>query len=311
MELLILCAGAGEKSWDGAKSDRPLRTKGKRQAQKIGAWMGRMGVCPDIVLTSLDLRARVTAQKALKSAGWTARAIQKSPELSAGTLPDFPDARKILLVGSSTEMRCLLDELGLTAEPELRAGVLLHLTRNKGRISLVTRVDPQDLPNHFPYPAPDGPEQRERPAYYYTQSAVIPYRRTNKGTEILITGSSSGRHWVVPKGIVEPGLSPAASAMTEAREEAGVEGRVETPALGTFSYEKWGASCQVEVFAMEVTNILPDVAWEENHRNRKWVSVFDAASLLQHPAFRKMAMEIQAALDCNQVDGTQSSKHPK
>ena len=292
MELLTLCAGAADKSWHGAKSERPIRTKGKRQAQKVGAWMGQHGLCPDLTLTSADLRARVTAQKALKAAGWAAQDIRESPELSAGNLPDLPDTKTILLVATSAEMRHLAGGLDLVPDPELKPGVLLHLTQQNGRNTLVARVDPHDLPDLFPYPSPDGPERRDRPAYYYTQSAVIPYRETENGKEILIVGSSGGRHWVVPKGIVEPGLTPAASAMTEAREEAGVKGTVGPAPIGRFSYEKWGATCQVEVYAMEVTDILADDMWEESHRNRKWVSQAEAAMLLKQPAFRTLVTEI-------------------
>lgn len=290
MELLILCAGAADKSWTGEKSRRPLRSKGKRQAQKIGAWMGRKGLHPDAVLTSSDLRARVTAEKALKAAGWTARNIQGSNALASGSLPDLPAAGRVLIVAPASNVRSLMDQFGLA--PDLAPGALIRLSHQQDRTCLIARVDPQDLPDLFPYPAPDGPDRRERPAYYYTQSAVIPYRLTSEGKEILIVGSSSGRHWVVPKGIVEPGLSPAASATVEAREEAGVEGRVDDGPLGTFSYEKWGATCQVEVFAMEVTRVLSDEEWEEKHRTRKWVSPTEAAALLHQPEFRTMVLEI-------------------
>lgn len=291
MELLILCAGATDKSWTGAKSDRPLRTKGKRQAQKIGAWMGQKGLCPDIVLVASGSRARVTAEKALKAAGWTARNIHQSTKPSVGTLPAPSDDRRVLLVAPSGDIRSLVGRLGL--DLELSPGVLLQLSYNPGQTSLIIRVDPKNLPNQFPYPAPDGPERRERPAYYYTQSAVVPYRKTDQGTQILIVGSSSGRHWVVPKGIVEPGLSPVASAMAEAREEAGVQGRIRKTPLGTISCEKWGATCQITVFAMEVTHILPEHKWEESHRKRKWVSPADAASLLHQVAFQAMVWEIE------------------
>lgn len=290
MELLILCAGSADKSWAGLKSQRPLRTKGKRQAQKIGAWMGQEDLRPDIVLTTLDLRARVSAEKALKAAGWTARNIQQSAALSEGSLPELPNAGRVLLVAPPGKVRILAKGLGL--DVEVAASVLIQLLYNRGRASLTARVDPRGLPDLFPYPAPNGSERRERPAYYYTQSAVIPYRLTAKGKKIMIVGSSSGRHWVVPKGIVEPGLGPAASAAVEAREEAGVEGRIAPEPIGAFSYEKWGATCQVEVFAMEVTQVLADEEWEEKHRTRRWVSPAEAATLLHQPAFQPMILNL-------------------
>lgn len=288
MELLILCAGAGVKDWGGAKSDRPLRTKGKRQAQKIGAWLGKERLRPDLVLVSDSLRARVSAEKALKAAGWSAGNIQCSEALSGGRLPDLPESGTALLVAPSSAVRQMALELGCALETA--PGVLFRLQNR----SLISGIDPRDLPNLFPYPAPDGPTCRERPAYYYSQSAVIPYRRTAEGLEILMVGSSSGRHLVVPKGIVEPGLSPAASARVEAREEAGVEGRLGKAQLGTYSYEKWGATCQVIVFGMEVTRVLPETEWEEGHRTRKWVSPSVAALRLHQPALGAMIAKIEA-----------------
>ncbi|WP_289035160.1 NUDIX domain-containing protein [uncultured Roseibium sp.] len=292
MELLILCAGSGAKDWGGAKSDRPLRTRGKRQVQKIGAWLGKERLRPDLVLVSDNLRARVSAEKALKAAGWTAGKIQCSEVLSGGRLPDLPARGTALLVAPSSAVRQLALELGCALEAE--PGVLFQLTLGPRDHSLIKRIDAFYLPDLFPYPAPDGPACRERPAYYYCQSAVIPYRRTTAGLEILVVGSSSGRHLVVPKGIVEPGLSPAASALVEAREEAGVEGHVGKMQLGTYSYEKWGATCQVIVFGMEVTRVLPDTEWEEGHRTRKWVSPSVAALRLNQPALGAMIAKIEA-----------------
>lgn len=290
MELLILCAGAGDKHFEGKALDRPLRTKGKRQAQKIGAFLGRERLRPEIVLVAPGERSKTTAQKALKAAGWTARNIEKIGDLSPETLKTLPMDRRVLVVAPSGAVETLANRLWIDADPA--PGVLLQLSFHPELTRLVASTDPNDLPDLFPYPSPDGPERRERPAYYYTQSAVIPFRRTARGTEIMITGSSSGRHWVVPKGIVEPGLGPAASAEVEAREEAGVEGVVREAPLGQFTYEKWGATCEVTVFAMEVTREIPDADWEESHRHRKWVPVADAAALLHLPAFQKMVREV-------------------
>jgi len=298
MELMILCAGAGAKDWHGPRETRPMRTKGKRQAQKIGAFIGRERLCPDKILTDGSLRAVSSVQKALKAAGRTARGIETSDDLGKGTIPDLARRGRTLLVALPGTVRKLL--AGLPADPPLSAGragdigpgTLLRLTFEPGRVRLIERVDAGALPDLFPYPALDGADRRERPAYYYRQSAVIPFRKSPGGTEILIVGSSSGRHWTVPKGIVEPGLSPAASARIEAREEAGIEGRIRREPIGSYAYGKWGATCDVTVFAMAVTRVLEGADWEERHRRRRWVSPDEAAELLVQPGLKELVVKV-------------------
>ena len=290
LELLLLCAGAGAKDWDGAKRRRPLRTKGKRQAQKVGAWMGQNGLRPLKTLTTTDERATATAQKALKAGGWSAQGVVQSTDLTKGVMPTVVDEDRVWLVAPKKTVADLLSSLGV--HESLSPGVLVRLEETPTGPEIRQVIDPQDLPDLFPYFGPDGPERRERPAYYYTQSAVIPFRRTPQGKEVLITGSSSGRHWVVPKGIVDPGLSPAESAGVEAREEAGVEGKISDNRLGTFTYEKWGATCRVEVYAMEVSHILPMDVWEESHRQRTWVAAETAAAMLYQKAFGPLIAQL-------------------
>lgn len=290
MELMILCAGAGAKPWVGPETERPLRTKGKRQAQKVGAWLGQHRRRPDFIVTDHSARAKATAEKALKAAGWTARGVTASADLSSGKLPDFQGSQRPLLVVRPDIMPLLLKHLTHQIDPT--PGMLCCLELHRSDAGRPEVILPKDLPDLFPFPAPDGPDLRPRPAYYYRQSAVIPFRRTAAGIEILIVGSSSGRHWTVPKGIVEPGLSPAASARIEAREEAGVEGTVGRTPLGNFTYPKWGAACDVTVYPMLVRKVLDTPGWEESHRARQWVSAPDSINLLKQTAFAVLAAKI-------------------
>ncbi len=129
----------------------------------------------------------------------------------------------------------------------------------------------------------------------YRQSAVVPYRSVGGQLEILLITSRKGNRWVIPKGIVEPGLSPAASAAKEAREEAGVEGRVSPVSLGAYRYVKWGGICRVEVFALCVTRELE--TWEEDHiRRRLWQTPDKAAKLVREPDLRHILREMPKGL---------------
>ena len=160
------------------------------------------------------------------------------------------------------------------------------------RLDAITR--PGTLPKKFPYPAPDGKELRDRPAYYYTQSSVIPYRVRDGKAEILVIASSKKHHLVVPKGIKDPGLSPRESAAKEALEEAGIEGEVAETALGSYTCEKWGATCTVTVYPMKVTRFIAEEDWEESHRGREWVSPERAAKELKQRELAPLVNKLEA-----------------
>jgi phosphohistidine phosphatase len=292
-ELLILRHGKSD--WEAGTDDfhRPLKDRGKRGAQRAGIWLLLQGLQPDYVVSSPAERACVTAEKACKAMGMNARTIrleQKIYEATPGellqVLAGCPEsAHRVMLVGHNPGLEELLVYLARESIPYPADGKLLPtatLARlampdswqglHAGSARLVSITRPSELPKKFPFPFPDGPERRDRPAYYYTQSSVIPYRIRDGRPEILIVSSSQRKHWVVPKGIRDPGLTAQESAAKEAWEEAGVEGRVAEDALGSYQYEKWGATCTVEVFPMEVNRTIPEDEWEERHRGREWVT---------------------------------------
>ncbi|MCU7959864.1 MAG: NUDIX hydrolase [gamma proteobacterium symbiont of Bathyaustriella thionipta] len=143
---------------------------------------------------------------------------------------------------------------------------------------------------------PAGKEQRDRPAYYYTQSSVIPYRINKGQLQILIVRSSKKKHWIIPKGIAEPGYSLQDSAKKEAWEEAGVEGKVSQTALGSYLYIKWGAQCTVSVYPMRVSRELAEKDWQESHRGRRWVSVKEAGDCLRQEQLQPLLKQLQKQL---------------
>lgn len=116
------------------------------------------------------------------------------------------------------------------------------------------------------------------PSWFYRQSAAIPFRIGPDGLLVLLITSRGRKRWIVPKGVVEPELSPAESAQAEAYEEAGVRGGIVGEPLGSYSYKKWGGTCTVEVFALEVSEEFTD--WPEGgERTRRWLPLREAAKL--------------------------------
>ncbi len=119
----------------------------------------------------------------------------------------------------------------------------------------------------------------------FEQSGVIPYRQAVTGLEFLLITSRNAKRWLIPKGLVEPDLTPAQSALKEAYEEAGIRGRIVGEPIGTYEYEKWGGLCRVEVFLCDVTAEL--TKWPEaDVRQRRWYPVEEAVEIVEDPSLR-------------------------
>jgi phosphohistidine phosphatase len=316
-ELLLLRHARSD--WGVSCDDfhRPLQTSGKRDAQRLGNWLMQQHLVPDHVVSSPAERASATAAKVCKTMAIGTRAIHLEERLYEagleelrGVLVDCPQqARRVLLVGHNPGLEKLLafllpkkipagkDGKTLPTATLARLGMPDDWSRlGPGCASLAGTTRPSSLPKEFPYPAPDGPGRRRRPAYYYHQSAVIPFRMHKGKPQILVIYSSNRKHWVVPKGIMDPGLTARESAAKEAWEEAGAEGRIYDGSLGAYTCRKWGADCHVEVFAMEVTRLVPEKKWEESHRGREWVTPKQAAKRLKQQELKPMVMALAEKL---------------
>jgi len=130
----------------------------------------------------------------------------------------------------------------------------------------------------------------------YIQSGVIPFRRREEKTEILLITNKRKDRWGIPKGMVESTLSASESAQKEAFEEAGIYGNVLKPSLGKYSKKKWDGKCSIKVFAMEVNQIL--VNYPENMlRKREWYSIEDAAGMIKNKKLRSMILSLPEFLE--------------
>jgi 8-oxo-dGTP pyrophosphatase MutT (NUDIX family) len=116
------------------------------------------------------------------------------------------------------------------------------------------------------------------------QAAAIAFRRTGDTVQLcLIRRKDTQKRWGIPKGVIDPGDTPAETAMNESWEEAGLVARPVGDTIGTYKYDKWGKTLTVAVFLLEVLD--EEDTWDEaDVRERRWTSVEDALDLLsQHP----------------------------
>ena len=115
------------------------------------------------------------------------------------------------------------------------------------------------------------------------QAAVIP---VSDGRVGLVT-SSSGRRWVVPRGMIDPGHSAGEAALNEAWEEAGLVGILNPEPVGSYLYEKYGRTHHVLVFLLQVTEEAMD--WPEREvRKREWVEPGEAIDRIDEPGLKEI-----------------------
>lgn len=317
-ELLIL--RHGKSAWDVECDDfhRPLVERGKRGAELLGLWLQQQQLFPDFILSSPAVRAIETARKCCKAMGISDRHIYQESriyEANAETLKALlnecpPQAQRVMLVGHNPGLEYLLENLVQHSLPEQDDGKILptatvaHLTLSEHWSQTQTScahlhhlMRASSLPQQFPFITLTKTEQRIRPAYYYAQSGVIPYCKINGELKLLLISAGSKQKWAFPKGVIEPGLSPQASAAKEAWEEAGLKGIVTDQALGCYSREKWQGTCTIEVFPMAVTEMVDTHEWEESHRQRQWFSPKQAMLELNTPALTKMIKQLLVELE--------------
>ena len=115
------------------------------------------------------------------------------------------------------------------------------------------------------------------------QAAAIPVA---DGRVCLVT-SSSGRRWVIPKGMIDVGHTAGEAALTEVREEAGLVGMLSQEPVGSFVYEKYGRPHHVLVFVLHVATAADD--WPEREvRTREWVDPAEAIERIDEPGLKEI-----------------------
>ncbi len=295
----ILLLRHGKSDWDVDVNDfhRPLNKRGKRAAQRIGHWMQQHGYSVDQVWSSPAYRAIETAEKTIKTLSLPVSLIEQMPSLyeaSTATLLDIiAKARQTsattLIVGHNPAMEMALNALvpeqlaKLDTEKIMATATLAHLFFDEdGSVELKRLIQPKTLPKQFEFTTERGLKRADRPPYYFHQSGVLPYRYHQGKWQIMLITKTDKTTWILPKGIVEPGLSSMESAAKEAMEEAGVTGHIDTKVLGMYQHHKWGGVCDITIYPLQVENCLEDDTWESNKRTRRWFSFDDAIETIEN-----------------------------
>jgi phosphohistidine phosphatase len=120
MKTLLILRHA-KSSWkfpDLTDHDRPLNSRGKRDAPLIGNKLAKEGLVPDVIIASSAIRAHATAKKVAKASGYRGEIVIESSLYGGGPQTYLKIVRnqldrhnKILLVGHNPDVEQLLDIL--------------------------------------------------------------------------------------------------------------------------------------------------------------------------------------------------------
>lgn len=68
-----------------------------------------------------------------------------------------------------------------------------------------------------------------------TSSGGVIFRRRGTGTDVILVSVKCGKVWCLPKGLIDKGETPEATAVREVREESGLTGKI-VAELGDITY---------------------------------------------------------------------------
>jgi 8-oxo-dGTP pyrophosphatase MutT (NUDIX family) len=86
----------------------------------------------------------------------------------------------------------------------------------------------------------DSPAKPKLPIRQQVSAGGVAFRRADGGVQVALITPRGTQRWQLPKGLVDAGEAPAATARREVREEAGVDGEVTSP-IDTIEYWYVGA----------------------------------------------------------------------
>ncbi|MEZ6049242.1 MAG: histidine phosphatase family protein [Planctomycetaceae bacterium] len=135
MKTLLLMRHS-KSSWDNpadADIDRPLNSRGKREAILMGELLVNEGLQPDIVIASNAKRARKTAERVIKAMNWDGP-IEINPDLYFSSVISYLDVlnqqldkhERILLIGHNPIIEDFLSTL-TGGWHEIKTSAIAHL----------------------------------------------------------------------------------------------------------------------------------------------------------------------------------------
>ncbi len=127
----------------------------------------------------------------------------------------------------------------------------------------------------------------------YTHGGGVVFKlRGREFFYLLVKAKAAETQWVFPKGHLEPGEEPAAAALREVREEAGVEAKL-LRVLSHLEFSHKNEQVRAQFFLLQYVR---DVSPQET-RQRRWWTYEEALELLSFPEHRQLLRLARAKLN--------------
>ncbi len=125
------------------------------------------------------------------------------------------------------------------------------------------------------------------------QVGALPLRKLDGGgLEVLLVSSRETRRWVIPKGWPAKRLSDPKAAAREAREEAGISGKMGNRPIGSYRSRKRMPGGLVRIVDVDVYVLWVKKqrkSWrEKDERIRVWFTQSDAVRKVREPKLKEM-----------------------